>query len=189
MAFEQMAAPVKQQKKLVRLISAFSDMNDSVCAAKLLLNGVHDEIYSHIFLSMVVAYARPFFKNYGVGRIQCDYPNYPEDCSDTEMLQRHSRLLDLRNKFLAHSSAEGTRIEIIPPGIAYPPGTSPRPKFDFNMGKRIFSDLRCVEWLCVAPVTFGKRLHSDIVTQLGKTFSDRTAVFDLPTGYENFKWT
>jgi hypothetical protein len=184
-----MIAPVKQQKKLVRLISAFSDMNDSVCAATLLLKGVPDEIYNHLFLSMVVAYARPFYENDGVGRIQCDYPTYPGDCDDAEMTKRHDRLLDLRNKFLAHSSAEGTCIQIIPPGIAYPPGTSPRPKFDFNVGKRVFSDLRYIEWLRVAPFTFGKRLHSDIVNLLEEAFPDQTMVFDLPTGHEDFKWT
>src|SRR5947207_671888 len=107
-----MATQLNQQKKLIRLISAFSDMSASVRAANLLLAGVPDEVYEHLFLAMVVAYGRPFTENYGVGRIQCDYPHYPEPI-DAEMPERHNRLLDLRNKFLAHSSAEGTRIEII----------------------------------------------------------------------------
>jgi hypothetical protein len=184
-----MAAPVKQQKKLVRLISAFSDMNDSVCAAKLLLGGVPDEIYNQLFLSMVVAYTRPFTENYGVGRIQCDYPAYPEDCDDAKMLERHNRLLDLRNKFLAHSSAEGTCIQIIPPGVTCRPGSPPQPKFDFIIGKRVFPKIEFVECLHVAPVTFGKRLHFDIVNLLGKIFPDQTVAFDLPTGHEKFKWT
>lgn len=186
-----MATQLKQQKRLIRLITAFSDMYASIRAANLLLAGVPDEVYEHLFLAMVVAYGRPFTQNYGAGRIQCDYPHYPEP-TDAEMVQRHNRLLDLRNKFLAHSSAEGTRVEIIPPGIAYPSGASPRSKFDFNVGRRLFPDIRFVGWLRVAPDTFGRRLHMDIEHLLEQAFSGRidpTKAFDLSTGHENFKWT
>src|SRR5690349_14572207 len=94
----------KKEKKLFRLISAYSDMHDSVQAASLILNGAPDDLHEHLFLSMVVAYGRPFTQNAGVGCIKVDYPNYP-DFGDAEMRDRHSRLIDLRNKFLAHSSA------------------------------------------------------------------------------------
>ena len=186
-----MSTPPKQQKKLVRLISAFSDMTTSLRAANLLLGGVSEELYGHLFLSMVVAYGRPFTENYGVGRIQCDYPNYP-DFGDGEMGDRHARLLDLRNKFLAHSSVEGTRVQIIPPGLVNPVGGVALSSFTFNIVKRTFADVRFVEWLRVAPETFGKRLYSDIGQLLEDTFGARTgliAVFELPTGHEAFQWT
>jgi hypothetical protein len=140
---------------------------------------------------MVVAYGRPFTENQGVGRIQCDYPKYP-DFGDADMPDRHKRLLDLRNKFLAHSSAEGTRVEIIPPGVVNPCGGQVRSSFEFNMGKRRFPDIRFVEWLMNAPVGFGLRLHSDIRQLLQKTFRRRTgltAPFELQTGHEGFQWT
>src|SRR4029077_7353679 len=137
----KMPATTKKQKKLVRLISALSDMDESVQAANL-MRGAPDLLYSHLFTSMVVAYGRPFTKNYGVGRIQGDYPAYPKDSDDADMPLRHSRLLDLRNKFLAHSSAEGTRVQIIPPEVANPLGAPPKPAFDFNIGKREFRDIR-----------------------------------------------
>jgi hypothetical protein len=101
-----MPATNKQRKKLVRLISAIADMAESVDAADLLINGAPEGLRQHLFVSMVVAYGRPFTENYRVGRIQCDYAAYP-DFGDPEMAIRHTRLLDLRNKFLAHSSAEG----------------------------------------------------------------------------------
>jgi hypothetical protein len=186
-----MTTPPKQQKKLVRLISALSDMLDSVQAANLLLGGVADELYGHVFLSMVVAYGRPFTENKGIGRIQCDYPRYP-DSGDTDMPVRHARLLDLRNKFLAHSSAEGTRLQIIPPGVANPLGNPTKANFTFIMGKRTFADVRYVEWLRVAPETFERLLYSDIEQLLPQTFgaqTDLTAPFELPTGHENFRWT
>lgn len=140
---------------------------------------------------MVVAYGRPFTENQGVGRIQCDYPTYP-DFGDAEMPVRHTRLLDLRHKFLAHSSAEGTRVQVIPPGVTNPLGVSPKPTFDFNIGKRTFRDVRYVEWLRVAPSTFKIRLHSDISQLLAESFGGDSALnapFELPTGHENFQWT
>ena len=68
---------MKAEKKLIRLISAFSDMSDSVKAARLIMEGVPGDLYPHLFLSMVVAYGRPFTENRGVGRIQGDYPKVP----------------------------------------------------------------------------------------------------------------
>ena len=105
---------------------------------------------------------------------------------------RHSRLIGLRNKFLAHSSVEGTRVQIVPPGVANPIGLLPKPEFDFNIGKRTFQDVRYVEWLRVAPDTFKTRLHADIRQLLYESFgcdSGLNAPFELPTGYESFRWT
>ena len=186
-----MTVPPKQQKKLIRLISAISDMSNSLEAADLLLKGVPEELHGHLFLSMVVAYCRPFTENYGVGSIRCDYPTYP-DFGDCDMRLRHERLHDLRNKFMAHSSAEGTRVQIIPPGVPNPLGKAPQAKFTFLMGKRTFADDGFVRWLRVAPDTFGKRLYSDVERLLQHSFSaqpDLTKPFELPTGHENFQWT
>jgi hypothetical protein len=187
----EMMTPRKNQKKLVRLISAFSDMSNSVQAANLLLSGVPDEFYGHLFQSMVVAYGRPFTENRGVGRIQCDYPNYPDSC-DPDMRDRHARLLDLRNKFVAHSSAEGTRVQIVPPGVANPRERSAQAHFTFNIGKRTFPEVQFVKWLRVAPASFGRRLYSDIEQLLQHAFgtqADLTSSFELPTGHEHFQWT
>jgi hypothetical protein len=89
---------------------------------------------------MVVAYCRPF-ESYRVGRILCDFPNYP-DFDDSEMNLRHQRMLDIRNKFLAHSSAEGTRVMVVPPGVVNPITGFSRQSFDHNIGKRTFLDPR-----------------------------------------------
>ena len=95
----------------------------------------------------------------------------PIQISATPICQnRHTRLLDLRNKFIAHSSAEGTRVQIIPPGVRNPLGMPAKPAFDFNVGKRAFQDVRYVEWLRVAPATFKSRLHSDLSHLLTEAF-------------------
>jgi hypothetical protein len=80
----------KQEKKLVRLISAFSDINESGEAADTLLGGAPEELLQHLFLSFVASYARPFTENRGIGRILTDYPAFP-DFADQEMNARHRR--------------------------------------------------------------------------------------------------
>jgi len=166
-------------------------MADSIHAADMILGGAPAELNQHLFASMVVSYGRPFTENYGVGCIQGDYPAYP-DFGDSEMTVRHQRLLDLRHKFIAHSSAEGTRVLIIPPNVENPLGISPTSSFDFNIGKRIFPDQRYVEWLRVAPAALKIRLHTDISQLLSETFGTDSALrasFELPTGHENFQWS
>jgi hypothetical protein len=137
-----MDTKTKMLKKLLRLINAWSDMETSIHAAKILMAGVPEEHFQHYFLSMVVAYARPFTKSHGVGRIQCDYPTYP-DFGDSDMPVRHRRLIDLRKKFLAHSSCEGTRVQVIPISIPNPPVRA----FHFNVGRRTFHNIGFVEWI------------------------------------------
>lgn len=186
-----MPATKKQQTKLVRMISACADMHRSIEAADLILAGVSAEVYPHLFLSMVVAYGRPFFENEGVGPIRCDYPDYP-DFDDPDMCVRHHRLIDLRNKFLAHSSAEGTRVFIVPPNVRNPVDRTSQRHFDFMIGKRMFGEPALVPWLRAVPVAFKERLHADIRNLLSEVFGRDQGldqIFELPTGHENFRWT
>jgi hypothetical protein len=97
----------------------------------------------------------------------------------------------LRNKFLAHSSAEGTRIFVIPPNILPPRGGAIVPHFRLDIGKRVFGDIRFVEWLLELPKGFHFQLQTDIRNLLQRTFgskNDLTQSFELPTGHENFQW-
>jgi hypothetical protein len=51
-------------------------------------------------------------------------------------------LIDLRDKFLAHSSTEGTRIQVISPGARNPIANGEaKDAFDFNIGKCRFPKL------------------------------------------------
>ncbi|HAK07603.1 MAG TPA: hypothetical protein DCO65_10135 [Spartobacteria bacterium] len=143
----------KEEKKLIRLISAISDIDESLNAADAIIAGAPSPLYGHLFLSMAVSYCRPFTQSDGIGSILVEYPNFPDFGGD-DMRARHQRMLDLRNKFLAHSSAEGTRVQIIPPGIPNPLGNPPKATFDFNIGKRRFPKVEFIEWLRVLPPCF-----------------------------------
>jgi len=184
------SSKTKAEKKLIRLISAYADIENSIRAGKLLISGCPNEIFEDVFLSFVVFYGRPFTESYGVGCIICDYPKYPT-FGDSEMSVRHSRMMDLRNKFLAHSSAEGTRIFAIPPNALPPRGGAIAPYFRLDIGKRVFGDIRYVGWLLELPKGFYLQLQTDIKNQLQEAFGsggDLTQAFELATGHENFQW-
>lgn len=142
----------------------------------------------HFFFAMVVAYGRPFFESHGVGLIKCEYPKYP-DFTDHDMNLRHQRLIDLRNKFLAHSSAEGTRVMVIPSGLPDPLTGIAQNQFDHNVGKRTFLDPPYAHWLIDVIYAFKGRLDVDVKKQLKKEFEKKTEPFEIETGWEGFKWT
>src|SRR4051812_20901722 len=132
--------------KLLRLISARLDMSRTLEAYSILRTlDPSDPLFYHTAVSMAVSYGRPFTENNGLGRLFCDYPKFP-DFADSEMNLRHQRLIDLRNKFMAHSSCEGTKVLILPPGSKNPLDESVVDRHDHVVGKRTFGDLRFYDW-------------------------------------------
>jgi hypothetical protein len=176
--------------KLVRLISARCDISESIDAWSTFVAFPEHPSNRYFFAMMVVAYGRPFFENYKVGRLQCDYPNFP-DFKDEEMNMRHRRMLDLRNKFVAHSSAEGTLVMVVPPGVVNPVTGSVIDRFDHNIGKRTFDRPEYASWLVEVAYAVRERLETDIRSlmevELAGVSTDQP--FELSTGFEDFSWT
>src|SRR5438445_12104838 len=101
------AIPQSSQKRLLRLISAHVDMGYAMEACQVLQHAHSTPADYSLFLSMVVCYCRPFTESRGIGSLLCEYPDYP-DWPDSEMNVRHQRMMDIGNKFLGHSSIEGS---------------------------------------------------------------------------------
>lgn len=177
-------------KRLLRLISARCDMASAIEAYGHFMTCPSAPAGEFFFFSMLIAYGRPFTESYKLGRIQTEYPNYP-DFSDSELNLRHQRMIDLRNKFLAHSSAEGLRVMVVPPGILNPVTSETSKGFDHNVGKRVFLDPRYAEWLIDVAVAFKGRLDQDVQNQLGVEFASLSSseIFELETAWNDFKWT
>jgi hypothetical protein len=177
-------------KKLLRLVSARYDMGHAMEAYGHYKAAIGTSASEHFFFAMVVAYGRPFFESHGVGPIRCEYPNYP-DFAEPDMNLRHQRLLDIRNKFLAHSSAEGTRIMIVPPTVPNPLTGVAQSQFDHNIGKRTFLEPRYADWLIDVVYAFKGRLDIDVRNQLEAEFGTEglTETFEIETGWGGFKWT
>lgn len=177
-------------KKLLRLISARYDMCDGLEAYAAFTELVGTAAGEYAFFAMTVAYGRPFTNNHGLGPIKCEFPTYP-DFEDPDMNLRHQRLLDLRNKFMAHSSLEGTRVIVVPPGIPDPGTLVVRDHFEYYLGKRTFFEPAFAAWLVEVIRAFKARLDSAVRAQLEIEFGKETfsTPVELGTGWEGFKWT
>ena len=179
----------KKDTKLLRLASARLDVGYSLDAyTRLRRLPLDDPLSYHIIVSMAVSYGRPFFENHGVGTLFVDYPAFP-DFADSEMNVRHHRLIDLRNKFMAHSSCEGTKILILPSGATNPFSGDVVPQIDHVVGKRTMGDVRFLDWLQDVVVELKKRLDRDVRSRLQEVFGHLKDPDEMDTGYDGFKWT
>ncbi len=177
-------------KRLLRLISARYDMYNGLEAYAAFKELVGTTAGEHSFFAMAVAYGRPFTNNHGLGTIKCEFPDYP-DFKEPDMILRHQRLLDLRNKFIAHSSLEGTRVLVVPPGIPDPGTSVVRGHFEYYTGKRTFFEPAFAAWLVEVVLAFKARLDTAVRSRLQAEFGTETfsSPVELDTGWEDFKWT
>jgi hypothetical protein len=113
---------------------------------------------------MVTAYGRPFTANQGLGSLLVEYPAYP-DFPDAEMNDRHKRLIDLRNKFHAHSSLEGTKTWLLTPGSVNPRSNEAVTDYGVVTAKLHVNDKRFATWLHDAVNALLARLETDIVAK------------------------
>jgi hypothetical protein len=146
----------------------------------------------HFFLAMGVAYCRPFTENYGIGSLLCEYPSFP-DFADADMNLRHKRLWDLRNKFLGHSSIEGTKVHLLAPGAISPAGGGKAVGFGYAVEKLVFSEEPgFVSELHDLVVKLSRRLDADIkviAKEIGSNYLQNGEVYEIDTGKKPFEWT
>jgi hypothetical protein len=177
---------------LIRKISSRADIASAIEAHELFqANRLNQTAASYFFESMVLAYGRPFFKSNGIGKLQDDYPNFA-DFEDKELNLRHKRFIDLRNKFVAHSSIEGTRVQVVPPAVINPITGELRNTYDHNIGKRKFySNSEYAMWIIKVAYELKKRLENDIHQMMCIELEDapRDIPFEIETGYESFVWS
>src|ERR1035437_5962319 len=184
--------PWSSQKRLLRLISARTDMQYASDAFQRFMATSEQGARYQFFLAMVLAYCRPFTENYGVGSLLCDYPSFP-DFADADMNLRHKRLLDLRNKFLGHSSIEGTKVHLLAPGAISPASGGTAVGYRYAVEKLVFSvEPGFVSELHDLVVILSRRLDEDIdvvATEVGGTYLQDGEIYQLDTGKKQFEWT
>jgi hypothetical protein len=184
----------KHEKSFLRIASARADVYYARQAYQLIRQCLFEEITLHLFTSMVVSYCRPFTENQGIGNLAVEYPAYP-DYPDPMMNLRHSRMMDVRHKFLSHSSVEGTRLLVIPPGVLNPLNQTTRPEWDHNIGKRHFvqpSQRPFIDWLAPVCNALAKRLDQkvhELLPIIGRERGITQETFEIDTGADSFQWT
>ena len=145
----------------------------------------------HLVLSMVLAYCRPFTENYGIGSLLCEYPSFP-DFANADMNLRHQRMMDLRNKFLGHSSIEGTKVWLLAPGAISPATGQSSVGYGYAVAKLSFSDPNFVAWLYELVDALAKRLAMDIsvvAKEVGSNYLKNSEIYLLDTGERPFEWS
>ena len=150
-----------------------------------------EEARYHFLTSMVLGYCRPFTENHGLGSLRCEYPAYP-DFPDAEMNLRHQRMLDLRNKFLGHSSVEGTRAWLLAPGAMNPATKEVVTEYGHAIAKLEFPDPRYAMWLHQVVDALARRLDADVkvvAREIGSTHVRAGERYELDTGSRPFEWT
>jgi len=140
---------------------------------------------------MVISYMRPFTENQGIGRLQCEFPDYP-DFDLPEAGSRHQRMVDLRNKFLGHSSLEGTKVVVLAPGATDPGTGEIVSKYSCNVAKNEFLRIEFVDWLHELVDSLECKLNDAIehaLHEIGPAYLNPSEARFLETLADDFKWT
>lgn len=181
----------KIDKRVLRLLSARRDLEYTEEAMQFFLGTTSSELRYHLFVSMVVAYCRPFTENEGVGSLKIEYPNYP-DYSDQEMNIRHERMVSIRHQFLAHSSLAGTKCVISSTLHPVEGSKIVEEHFDYSIARRDFTKERYVIWLFDVCKALRLRVHNDLPKVLAENYSKGMGIntpITLNTDIDTFDWT
>jgi len=153
---------------------------------------VNDDDAKHdFFLSMVIAYGRPFTENFGIGSLICEYPSFP-DFPYADMNLRHKRIMDLRNKILGHSSIEGTKVWLLAPGATSPATGEMAVGYGYAIAKLVFTEPDFVSELHDIIKVLANRLDADIrivSKEVGSNYLKYGETCLLDTGKKPFEWT
>jgi hypothetical protein len=183
--------PKASRTRLLRLITARADL-DYATEAYHLLQGIElPPLRYHVFVSLVLAYCRPFTESEGIGSIRCEYPAFP-DFEDPEMNDRHQRMLDIRNKFLGHSSIHGTKALLLAPGARSPANGEIVSSYCYAVAKRQFLRPEFIQWLAPVIDALADRVSCDLKAackEVGSTYLSSEEVFELDKTHEDFTWS
>lgn len=94
----------------------------------------------------------------------------------------------LRNKFMSHSSCEGRKLMILPPGSEDPATRERVDCLSHVVGQREFSDIGYFEWLKDVVFELKGRLDTDVRTRLEQIAGHLSAPEEMETGYDAVSW-
>jgi hypothetical protein len=182
--------PKGSRTRLLRLISARADVDYATEAYHFFQGTADRKLRYHIFVSLVLAYCRPFTESNGIGSLLCEYPGYP-DFEDEEMNVRHQRMLDIRNEFLGHSSLHGTQAFLLAPGAKSPATGETVSAYHYAVAKRQFVRSEFIQWLGPVIDALAARLDDSLRTvcaEVGARYLSSGEVLELDKSHENFTW-
>lgn len=115
---ERIALMERLKREFVRLVYASSDIRSALETFELILNSKYtsdQSITQSLFAGAIVSYAKPFIGNKEYGALQGKIVSI----SEIELLKMHNRLVQSRNKVIAHNDKDHVEVIIIPPGAIF----------------------------------------------------------------------
>lgn len=105
------------KRELYRLVIARSDVKAALETCDLLLKNVTSlshELYEPLYFAVVISYSRPFTRNEPAGALKPRWRQF----TNSALKEAHDRLLEARNKIVAHSDHRA--VKIAPRGYPVP---------------------------------------------------------------------
>jgi hypothetical protein len=106
---------------------------------------------------------------------------------------RHKRMIDLRNKFLGHSSIEGTKVYLLAPGANSPMTQEKAIGYGYAVEKLVFSEeIGFVQELHDVVKVLSDRLRDDIrmvAKEVGSRYLKNGEIYQINTDKKSFVWT
>lgn len=180
--------PTKYEKRnLYKLILARSDITSALFTCRYCQENVKDirnKIWLPLQEAIIVTYSRPFTDNKPLGSLKKSWGIFPNG----KLQSVHKKILEARDKQIAHSDLEQNKVSIVPKGVPAPPDNHISSSVmilisSFKFPLAFFED---VEILCSY---IGKRLNIEIDSELERLYGKSTSTekFDLDIETDNEK--
>lgn len=108
----------RMKSEFIRLVYASNDIRSARETFELIVDGAYTSeqpITQSLLAGAIVSYAKPFIGNSEYGSLQGKIARITE----MELHKMHNRLVQSRNKIIAHNDKDHVEIVIIPPGSIF----------------------------------------------------------------------
>ncbi len=170
----------EQRIELYKITVAHSDIGEALLTTRMFMKTVKDmkdENYLPLQDSIVVAYARPFKRNKPYGALDEKWSSF----AIKEYLEMHNKLIETRDKLVAHSDKEYRNVQIVPDGHTPSPAIPPSKGLAITVHTKKFpiEIFPIIEATCL---DVGGRLYQEMFEKLEKYYGSMklpNSPFDL----------
>jgi hypothetical protein len=160
------------KKQLYRLAVGRSDVAKAYAACELLrreIRDIADDLYQPLLQAIAISYGRPFAVSRAGSTIGARWARF----DSAQLQETHDKLMELRNKFVAHSDPMERTVQVIPPGVPLYPGGR---EYFVRAGVSVRDIAYPVEWFGLVSATaadLGARINSEVERLLAELYEKR----------------
>jgi hypothetical protein len=160
-----------EKKELYKFIVANSDIYAAKYACDCFVENVsnmQDTLYFPLLETIIISYSRPFSANKPLGSLHKKWGIFKKDRYNL----LHKRILEMRNKIIAHSDFEIRKVQIIPPYCLIPVLEQRTQNIDFGIKTQALQieSVPIIRDMCI---NLGQRLLKEIEYRIDALYKDR----------------